>query len=230
MQVSAGAVEPAACGIGLEGACLVERVDLSIRTGDRRPVALFVGAGLSMAGGLPVTNELLDGQIWAGSDTRWQHVTEVLYSWRAWRACHGGDVGQFLVAAYHNDVTTAATGALPGATLPWPWVAQCIAARLSAHTGGARGGSSPRYFENIANPSRVGGHLRLLRSLSEAGCALVGVVMSNYDLLAERALRPRAVRHWLCPGFHYAWPSMPTDCSRHRSTVEGARWITPVDY
>jgi hypothetical protein len=180
-------------------------------TGDvgARKVALFLGAGFSKAGHLPLTRDLLDGQLWIVSRRQQQRVIEVLGSWDAWRAEHGDDVGEFLHAAFRGQVETSTPGTLPGAPLPWPWVAQYLAARLSEHTGGARGGNSPRYFEGLANPSRVGAHQSLFRGLSETGCTLVGVVTSNYDLLAERVLRPRAVRGWPTGGFHYAGLPQP---------------------
>lgn len=165
-------------------------------------VALFLGAGFAVAGGLPATSGLMDGHIWVVSDEQGRRIEEVLTSWDAWRVRNGDDISTFLHSAYLGQVPTAAANMLPGATLPWPWVAQYLAARLSEHTTGARGGSSPRNFERLTTPSRVGAHRRLLEGLSTE--SLLGVVTSNYDLLAERVLRPRPIRGWPITGFHYA--------------------------
>jgi hypothetical protein len=166
-------------------------------------VALLLGAGFSVAGGLPATGGLMDGQMWVVSGEQSRRVQQVLSSWETWRARHGDDVAGFLHSTYLGHVESAAVGTLPGAKLPWPWVTQYLAARLSEHTTGARGGSSPRNFERLTTPSGVGPHRQLLQELAASG-PLIGVVTSNYDLLAERVLRPRAVRGWPTVGFHYA--------------------------
>jgi hypothetical protein len=146
----------------------------------------------------------MDGDVWLVSGEQRRRVEEVLTSWDRWRGQHGDDVGGFLHSAYLGDVGSADVGTLPGATLPWTWVAQYLAARLSDHTNGARGGSSPRNFERLTNPSHVLAHLRLLQEVVRSDRSLAGVVTSNYDLLVERALRPRPVRGWPVSGFHYA--------------------------
>ncbi len=67
---------------------------------------------------------------------------------------------------------------LPGSALPWLWVAQYLAVRVSEHTTGARAGSSPRHFERLTTPSDVRSHRQLLSEVCSRG-RLAGVVTSN---------------------------------------------------
>jgi hypothetical protein len=166
-------------------------------------VALILGAGFSRVAGLPVTSELMDGEVWRTSLELDRRVDLVLNAWVEWSALHGKDVPAFLHAAFQGQVTDPTVGLLPDVRLPWHWVAQYLAIRLSEHTTGARGGGSPQYYERITTPSHVEPHIQLLRS-SAAKSEIVGVVVTNYDLLAERALRHRPIRRWPVPGFYYA--------------------------
>jgi hypothetical protein len=169
---------------------------------------LILGAGFSVAGGLPPTSKLMDGNVWLTSQERGRQVETVLDAWNEWSADQGADVPEFLRACFKGEVKDPTDGLLPGGTLPWRWVAQYIAMRLSEHTTGARGGGTPRYYERIVQPSRVGAHLQLLKDVV-ADSELSGVVTTNYDLLAERALRHRPVHRWPVPGFYYAGLARP---------------------
>lgn len=171
-------------------------------------VALILGAGFSVAAGLPLTSELMDGEVWRTSLGLERRVDVVLNAWLEWSALHGKDVPAFLHAAFRGQVTDPTVGLLPDARLPWRWVAQYLAIRLSEHTTGARGGGSPQYYERITTPSHVKSHIQLLRSAA-AKSEIVGVVVTNYDLLAERVLRHRLMRRWPLPGFYYAGLARP---------------------
>ncbi len=165
-------------------------------------VALVLGAGFAVAGGLPATGGLMDGKVRLVSRQQEQRVGEVLASWDTWRRRHGDDAAAFLGAAYRGEVPTANEQVLPGSALPWLWVAQYLAVRVSEHTTGTRAGSSPRHFERLTTPSDVRSHRQLLSEVCSRG-RLAGVVTSNYDLLAERVLRHRRVRGRPTPGCHY---------------------------
>jgi hypothetical protein len=171
--------------------------------------AIFLGAGFSCAAGLPATSALMDGKVSVTSHRLARRLSSVLDSWTLWRDEQASDdVAEFLHAAYTGQVPDGSAGILPDSSLPWRWVAQYLAVRLAEHVAGSPVGNDPRYFEQIMLGTKVLAHRNLFREVAAAG-PVVGVVTSNYDVLAERAIRHTAVRGWPIRGFHYGGLPVP---------------------
>src|SRR4051794_18973951 len=143
-----------------------------------RSAAVFLGAGFSVAAGLPATSNLMDGQVWATSATLFRRLNSVLHGWQSWRERTNGDVAEFLHQCYQGNVGDASPGCFPGTTLPWAWVSQYLAIRLSEHTTGSAATLNPRYRERLTVPTHAVAHKRLFADVIEKHM-LTGVITTN---------------------------------------------------
>lgn len=173
-----------------------------------KQIALILGAGFSVVGGLPATGGLMDGRVHTPTRALARRVEAVREAWWVWRERNGSDVAMFLHACYRGEVQDPSPDVLSGMPIPWTWVAQYLAIRLSEPTSPRRPGNNPRYFERLTFGSKVAAHKRLFTEVGARG-ELCGVVTTNYDLLAEKVMRPQPVRGWPVPGFHYAGITRP---------------------
>lgn len=102
----------------------------------------------------------------------------------------------------------------------WPVVVHFLAARLA---GSSAAGVQLRHGERLTKPSPAQPHHRLLAQVLGYH-ELVGVVTTNYDVLAERTLRHRPMVRPRTPGFYYA--GLPNDPVRGSSTFSVRhKWV-----
>lgn len=151
--------------------------------------AVILGAGWSAIAGRPLVGELFKDVPFAASAERQRIHARVHEEWRRWREQHC------------NAFTEEFLAATIGTTL-WPYVVQYIGARL-AEPDQVRLANELRYGERLDKPSPAEIHHRSIEAVLRS-YELVGVVTTNYDLLAERTLRHRPMKRPARPGFFYA--------------------------
>jgi hypothetical protein len=155
----------------------------------RVKAVVVLGAGWSAAAGLPLARQLFDAEPLAASLHAERIYARVQREWRCWQDDHDDAVTEEFVAAM-------------SATPFWPAVVRYIAARL-AEPDQVRLVEELRYGERLDRPSPSPLHHQFLnRILAEYD--LIGVVTTNYDLLAERTLRHRVMLRPGRPGCFYA--------------------------
>jgi len=157
------------------------------------PTGVILGAGFSYVAGLPLAKDLFDSEFLVPSKAAEQRFEAVLQGWRAWQSLHpehGPE--QFLTDVYRS----------PKITLPWPWVTEVVAAVLATPLPRDRGAYQTRYAGRITRPVNVPEH-DAFWDVVVSSFAVVAVVTTNYDLLAERGLRHRPMRRTERPGIHY---------------------------
>lgn len=149
----------------------------------------ILGAGWSAAAGRPLAGQLFDEMPFATSAEARRLQLRVQHEWRRWRGQHEDGFAEEFVSA------------MTGSTL-WPYIVQYVGARL-AEPDQVRLANELRYGERVDKPSPAKVHPQFMEVLLR-DYHLIGVVTTNYDLLAERALRHRPTRRPVRPGFFYA--------------------------
>lgn len=162
--------------------------------------AVVLGAGYSSLVGLPLAAHLLDDHFFITSKGAERRFDAVLAAWKDYRAAHSGAWPElFLTELYRN---ASAHG------VKWQWAVELVAATLAS----PRGKDIP-VVRNIRYSGRLTKEVQspALVQFWDVACSadLRGVVTTNYDLLAERGLRHRALTRRLRPGFHYGGFSTP---------------------
>lgn len=152
-------------------------------------VAVILGAGWSAVAGRPLVGELFEAVPFAASAQRQRLHARVHEEWRRWREQNC------------NAFTEEFLAATIGTTL-WPYVVQYIGARLG-EPDQVRLANELRYGERLDKPSPAEIHHRTIDAVLR-NYELLGVVTTNYDLLAERTLRHRPMKRPARPGFFYA--------------------------
>ncbi len=162
--------------------------------------AVILGAGFSRSAGLPLAKDLFDFDIFAGSRAAERRFNVVLNAWRDWRASEPGQgPEQFLTKLYQ----TPRIG-----PVPWPWAVEYVAAVLATPLPQDRGAYSPRYAARITRPVPVAVHIAFWNVVLSC-FQTKAVITTNYDILAERGLRHRAMSRPTRPGFFYGGLSRP---------------------
>jgi len=183
--------------------------------------AVVLGAGWSVAAGLPLTRDLFDGHVVAGSRASVNRMSTVLVEYATWTARNPGTSAELFLLAAH--------GSTGGVGVPWRWVAEYLQARLAAPAAAdSRGRSSLRYGQRITSVTYCPEHTNFwLDTLAEY--ELNAVVALNYDILVERSLRHRPMKRPPLPGFFYG--GIPPQAARGTAlpfTVRDAqREVTP---
>jgi hypothetical protein len=159
---------------------------------------LVLGAGWSYAAGLPLTKDIFRFNPVVAAHASKSRLVQVAAAYDEWAQdqIHGN--GELFLQAIHRD-----------RALPWAWLVEYVAAVLAnpvpAETLANR---NVRYSQRLTNRTYCATHLAFVRQiLSEYD--LTGVVTTNYDLLAERALRHRPMLRPPSPGFHYGGLPQP---------------------
>jgi hypothetical protein len=133
----------------------------------------------------------------------------VMREWERWRRSEPHQHAEAFIAYMEGDPL-------------WPAVVYFIAARL-AEPDQVRLEHELRYGERLTKPSPNPLHHRLLARVLH-DYELVGVVTTNYDLLAERTLRHRPMLRPPTPGFHYV--AIPGDALQGSSTFSARhKWV-----
>jgi hypothetical protein len=156
---------------------------------------VFLGAGASRIGGLPLTAELFTEPPWMDAVlSRRGLVLSVLGSWERWQRQTGGSSEEYL-----SEIE---------GSMAWHLAVRFIALRLVTEQAGLRAvGAARRPVIVRQNVDRTSGHPEYEAVwdavFKRKPFPEVAVLTTNYDVLAERGLRhlprPKVSR----PGFHY---------------------------
>lgn len=183
-------------------------------------IVIIVGAGFSAAAGWPDTSRVLDAGAWLVSQSQAARFRRAWDSYAAWRSANPGSTGDAFLASVHG-------GLVPG--MDWRSVVEVIAGTIASVGATTAPAVSPRYADSLMRPSRFAPHQAFFADAVRAG-ELVGVVSLNYDLLAEKVLRPYPTRRPPSPGFYYGALPQPQVCaSRSSSPFARDRAIEPLE-
>lgn len=171
--------------------------------------AILLGAGWSAAAGRPLTRDLFALQPYASATAAARAFHAVTNEWQRWRAAQpDAPVEQFI-----TDMAAAPL---------WRAVVGFIAARL-AEPDQVRLEHELRYGERLTKPSPSPLHHGFASKVLR-GHELVGIVTTNYDLLAERTFRHRPMARPRRPGFYYA--GLPNEPLQGSSTFSVRhKWV-----
>jgi len=155
-------------------------------------VTVFLGAGFSALAGIPLASQLFEDCPGTDVALREDLVERVLHNWRQWRQREGGTPEQYLSFLEGNQGR------------PWReavWYVALVVTLTTPHV--VVRGIRPRIEGHTLNLiNRVHAHelfwATVLRQTSD-----LSVVTTNYDILAERALRLVPRPRLGLPGFHY---------------------------
>lgn len=157
-------------------------------------ISIFLGAGFSVLGGVPLASELFDIRSQADVILRKHLIERVLYGWERWHHKTGGTPEEYLA---HLEANTGKQ---------WLDAVWYIALTVTLCMPRVRiSGQRPSITHHTLNlTSRIQEHEDFWTVIfSET--TNVAVLTTNYDVLAERGLRltprPRLPR----PGFHYGY-------------------------
>jgi hypothetical protein len=163
--------------------------------------AAILGAGFSHAAGLPLTSELMKGELplTNGKPDR-ALMQSVRAAFHTWSAANRGEPAEAWFREVYDQ--RGASGALVHAGIDWQNIVQYILRRLSQPTGPGTG----RYYYGITRYQADALHRQfwdaLLSSRGPRDQPLP-VVTLNYDILAERALHRREPKAKPVPLFYY---------------------------
>jgi len=155
-------------------------------------ITVFLGAGFSYLGGVPLAGQLFDHEPEVDRITRQQLVERVLENWRRWQRKTEGQPEEYLAFVQQD-------GGRRWLDATW-YVGLVIALKMGKVEYVGVNRTITRH--NLNRTSGIDVHevfwSTIFRRTSE-----VAVITTNYDILAERGLRheprPRALRS----GFHY---------------------------
>lgn len=155
-------------------------------------IAFFLGAGYSSLGGVPLAGGLFEERPEVDRIIRKRLVDRVLDLWAAWHERQGGGPEEYLGYLQRRGGPEWADAV---------WYVSLVIALKMGHLESV-GGRTVITRHNLNRASGVQSHetlwSRVFRKTQD-----VSVLTTNYDILAERALRnvprPRVPR----PGFHY---------------------------
>lgn len=155
-------------------------------------ISIFLGAGFSTLGNVPLASQLFNEQPDVDVISRQRLIERVLAGWKKWHSETGGTPEQFLAVLEANggkqwrDTT---------------WYVALVIALCMGHLRVV--GAKPTIVRHTLNvTSGIEAHeafwTTLFRQSEE-----VAVLTTNYDILAERGLRPKPRPRVPRPGFHY---------------------------
>ena len=155
-------------------------------------IAVFLGAGFSFVGGLPLASELFARRPIPDAIIRQRLVERVIRGWDDWHSRTGGTPEQYLTHLEQN------------AGKEWREAVWYVALAVTLQTPGVRvRGIRPTVVgQSLAQTCRVEIHNEFWSAIFERE-QNVSVLTTNYDILAEQGLRPRPMPRSLRPGFHY---------------------------
>jgi hypothetical protein len=160
-------------------------------------LAVFLGAGFSKLGGVPLARELFDVEPLVDRITRYRLVSRVRARWEDWQTRIGGSPEEYLA---HLETLAGA---------PWRdavWYAGLVIA-LAMGRVEMVGARTTVVRHTLARTTGVHAHEEFWSQIFTATTD-VAVLTTNYDVLAERGLRhsprPRVPR----PGFNYGHGSV----------------------
>ena len=155
-------------------------------------ITVFLGAGFSAVGGVPLASELFAYEPTVDKITRQRLVERVQSGWRHWRGTHDGQPEEYLaqLQSYGGKVWLDAQ---------W-YVGLLITLAMSDVD---QVGLNPTIIRhNINRTTNISSHEAFWTTLFRR-TERVSIVTTNYDILAERGLRNRPRVRLPRPGFHY---------------------------
>ena len=157
--------------------------------------AVILGAGWSVPAGLPLASALFDGDLQVGSLAAYRRISRVQAAYETWAERQADPKAEiFLRECYESQWYP----------VPWPHVVEYVQARLASPIyGDSRSRTNLRYGQRVINRTYCRQHENFWLDLLQR-VELSGVITTNYDLLAERSLRHRAMKRPPLPGFYYA--------------------------
>ena len=155
-------------------------------------ISIFLGAGFSILGNVPLASQLFDEQPEVDVISRQRLLERVLAGWRKWHSTTAGTPEQYLAML-------EASGGKQWQEAIW-YVALVIAIRM----GYVRVvGMKPTIVRHTLNlTSGIDAHEAFWTAVFRR-TEDVAVLTTNYDILAERGLRPKPRPRVPRPGFHY---------------------------
>jgi hypothetical protein len=163
-------------------------------SGRRPPVSVFLGAGFSVLGGVPLARQLFDAETRVDRITRQRLVARVLQAWTDWRDQTHGQPEEYLAELQLR-------GGRAWSDAVW-YVGLTIALRMGRVEDVGLIPTITRH--NVARTTGISEHEQFWSAIFRR-CQDVVVVTTNYDLLAERGLRHRPRPRVPRPGFHYGF-------------------------
>lgn len=154
--------------------------------------SLILGAGWSYAAGLPLTKDLFRVYPMEVSAEAKRRLRRVADAFRNWQRRHpDGNGEQFLEYVHSNQ------------PVPWQWAVEYVGAVLSTPIpGDTHASQNVRYAVRLTKRTYCAAHDTFVEQVLSS-YRLLGVVTTNYDILAERALRHRPTGRPARPGFYY---------------------------
>lgn len=161
-------------------------------TPDGQMLSVFLGAGFSFLGGVPLASQILDARPEVDRITRQRLVERVILKWEVWRQEHGGTPEEYLAylqRRYNRE---------------WLDALWFVALRIALEMGEVEpvGVDISITKHHINRTTGIAAHEAFWSAIFRR-THRVCVLTTNYDILAERGLRheprPRAHRF----GFHY---------------------------
>jgi hypothetical protein len=155
-------------------------------------ITLFLGAGLSSLAGVPLASELFSEEPIVDRVSRANLVSRVLHSWNSWHEKTGGSPEEYIAYLDSNQA--------PGLRDTVWYVALLITLRVATvrYVGGQPQITRHHITLTSGVPQIEAFWTTVFRRTSD-----IAVVTTNYDIIAERAIRnqprPRVPR----PGFNY---------------------------
>lgn len=161
---------------------------------------LILGAGFSSIAGLPLTNQLFEGEVFTASKRSEIDFEEVIRCWNDWKSKNPLlSAEQFLTEIYFSPMTML---------ISWTSVVEYLTARLATPLKYDRGAFNPRYAGRITKPLNIETYEKFWDAiLSQFN--LQSIITLNYDLLVERGLRHRQMIRKNRPGIFYGGILLP---------------------
>ena len=203
-------------------------------------VVLILGAGWSWCGGLPLARDLFEDGVEGYTRDASTRLQSVALSYGAWRERNPeAHSERFLMDAQRGEVSLVTPPLLRGQLaiealrrLPWGWAVEFVQARLSNPVLGETRRVGPRYAPQLQMPTRSRSQIAFWREIQKEH-TVAAVVTLNYDLLAERTLRPHRMARWPGGGFHYGGlasrvQTSPSPFGRERRSDPTPDGVIPV--
>lgn len=155
-------------------------------------LAVFLGAGFSRVGGVPLASELFDTRPEVDRITRRRLVESVVSAWELWHTTHGGTPEEYLAVLQQRGGRT------------WHDAVWFVGLAITLRLGRVRAvGTKPTIVgHNIDRTTQVPAHEQFWSTVFRCTSDVV-VVTTNYDVLPERGLRHRPRPRVPRPGFNY---------------------------
>jgi hypothetical protein len=156
-------------------------------------VCIFLGAGFSILGRVPLASQLFTSQPVVDVISRQRLLERVLNGWADWQARHIDSAPEQYLAALRERGGPA-----------WRDATWYVALVIALSMGQVRlVGMKPTITSHTLNrTTRISAHEEFWTFIFRR-VTTVSVLTTNYDILAERGLRPKPRPRVPRPGFHY---------------------------